>query len=274
MNAPDLFRERRAAMSQYFTPAWAAEAILDRYFATLGSADLVLEPSCGDGAFLAALPDSVPAVGVEIDPEIAEAARRNSGREVICGDFRNVPLSISPTAIVGNPPFEASVFDGMLDRARQLLPDGAPAGFILPAYMLQTPSRVDRYVQHWSLTVELMPRTLWQRLSKPLVFCLFRRGADRVLVGFALYREARSLEHLDARYQDAVRAVSRSAWGQAVALALANLGGEADLPTLYRAMEKRRPTGNQWWKDKVRQVVQRAPFVRTGAGRYALQEAA
>lgn len=257
-------------LHQWFTPMWAAEAIFDRYYRDLNTSDIVLEPSCGDGALLAAVPKEIPAFGVEIDPKLATLARVSTGRDVICGDFRTVPLRSAPTAILGNPPFAAEVFDGMLSRAHSLLPLGAPAGFILPAYMLQTPSRIDGYLQNWSLSIELLPRTLFQRLSKPLVFCMFRKGRSRRLVGFALYHEASSIEHLHPAYRELIAKTRGSAWAAAVATALANLGGEADLQTLYRAMEHRRPTGNQWWKDKVRQVVQTDPFVRTGHARYAL----
>ena len=45
----------------------------------LSSSDLVVEPSCGAGAFLKAIPDEVPVVGVKIDPELAEIARQNTG---------------------------------------------------------------------------------------------------------------------------------------------------------------------------------------------------
>ena len=40
-----------ARLGQYMTPDWAAEALVARYFADLTSADQVLEPSCGRGAF-------------------------------------------------------------------------------------------------------------------------------------------------------------------------------------------------------------------------------
>jgi adenine-specific DNA-methyltransferase len=74
-------------LNQFFTPSWAAELLVQRNFADLGPQDCVAEPSCGDGRFLMAIPPEVQAYGVEIDPAMAEEARRNSGRPVICDDF-------------------------------------------------------------------------------------------------------------------------------------------------------------------------------------------
>ena len=46
-------------LGQFFTPDWAAEALVEQHFGDLGLFDRVVEPSCGGGAFLRALP--VPA---------------------------------------------------------------------------------------------------------------------------------------------------------------------------------------------------------------------
>lgn len=262
--------EQQKQLSQFFTPQWVANAVVEKYFGDLGANDLVLEPSCGSGAFLAAIPAHVPAVGVEIDPSLIPQAQAVTGREIVCGDFRNVDLQVSPTAMVGNPPFRLEVFMGMMDRAHVLLPEGAKAGFILPAYMLQTPGKVDRFAKHWSMTVELLPKTIWPRLKHPLIFCMFRKGADRALVGLALYSEMRDMESMRSEYRELLAQVSRNVWATALVEVLANLGGTADLDTIYRAMEPKRPTGNRWWKEKIRQVAQKPPFQRVHQGRYSL----
>ena len=67
----------------------------------------VLEPSCGDGAFLAAIPD---AVALEIDASIAPAAAR-----II--DFFAYPEHEKFDTIIGNPPYV---------RSRDVLPETAP----------------------------------------------------------------------------------------------------------------------------------------------------
>lgn len=61
-------------LNQFFTPAWAADLLVQRYFGDLQPSDNVLEPACGDGRFLMAIPPEVQAVGVEIDQAMAEAA--------------------------------------------------------------------------------------------------------------------------------------------------------------------------------------------------------
>lgn len=108
--------------SQYMSPAWAAQELVDRHFADLTPADLVIEPSCGRGVFLQAIPEDVPALGVEIDPALAADAVRLTGRRVLVGDFCAVELP-RPTVIVGNPPFVATTIEAFLARASALLPD-------------------------------------------------------------------------------------------------------------------------------------------------------
>lgn len=89
--APELAR-LDPRQSQWLTPEWAAQAIVDEFWPDLTPDELVLEPSCGRGAFLKAVPAHVPAVGVELDPALAAFAAVNTGRTVLCGDFRTLHL--------------------------------------------------------------------------------------------------------------------------------------------------------------------------------------
>jgi site-specific DNA-methyltransferase (adenine-specific) len=241
------------------TPAWAAEALVARYFGNLGAADLVLEPSCGTGAFLQAVPEAVRAIGVDIDPALAEAAAQATGRRVVGGDFRTVRLDVQPTVILGNPPYEIAVIEGFLARARHLLPDTGRCGFLLPAYAVQTHRRVLRWHATWSMTAEIVPRRLFPRLRLPLVFVVFTKERVRTLVGFALYPEAVAFDNLAAPAKLALIAVPRrpGVWRALVEDTLARLGGRATLAALYQAIEPRRPTPNAWWREKVRQTLQR-----------------
>jgi site-specific DNA-methyltransferase (adenine-specific) len=259
-------------LCQYFTPMWVAEALVERYFPQLDRGDLVIEPSCGSGSFLKPLAPEVAAVGVEIDPVVADVARRETGRRIIVGDFRTVPLDVQPTAIIGNPPFKTKVIEGFLDRAYQLLPEGGRAGFLLPAYFLQTSARVARYADRFSIAAELIPRNIFQGLKAPLVFAMFSKDAQRVMVGMALYREAADMPGLAAEYRERLQAQNGSLWNAVCRRALERLGGEGELTAIYGEVETRRPTRTRFWREKIRQTLRRYPdaFRLTAAGRYAL----
>lgn len=263
--------KRDTSLSQFFTPTWAAERLVQSFFPELNHTSRVIEPSCGDGRFLMALPGEVRAVGVELDPTLKDVAEANSGRRVITGDFRDVELPFRPTAILGNPPFQSDVFDGFLDRAFEEMDYGGKAGFILPVYFFQTASRVVDYMQRWSLSQVLLPRNMFEQMQKPLMFATFTKDRKTASVGFALYGETHAIQNLAKKYRlmfigNESRA---SAWGEAVEQALVDLGGEATLQDVYRQIEGKRPTTNEFWKQQVRKVIQRIG-VRVGPGRWRL----
>jgi site-specific DNA-methyltransferase (adenine-specific) len=243
-------------LNQFNTPLWVARALVERHFPDLGPEDFVIEPSCGAGAFLTALPLEVPALGIEFDRDVAERARINTGRQVIEGDFRNVILPRQPTAIIGNPPFMAKVFDGFLDRSHLILPEGGRAGFILPTYFFQTARRVCEYGDRWSLSIELMPRNAFHtRMRTPLLFALFEKNAARRLVGFVLYRECDDLHQMGKPYRELLSSYEGPIWMAVCRMALRRLGGSATLQQIYRELEANRPTRTQWWREKIRQTL-------------------
>lgn len=262
-------------LSQYMTPAWFAELVIERYFSRLSGHDHVLEPSCGTGSFLLALPDTVPATGVELDPALAAIARESTGRRVITGDFRTASLDVQPTAIIGNPPFKVDVIERFLLRAHELLPAGGQAGFILPAYTFQTAATVMRLAGRWSITQEAMPRNVFPRISVPLLFALFTKDERRTLVGFALYQEAYDALRLQQQYREAISA-GPGIWRRLCQLALRRLGGEAPLPEIYAELQGRHPGAGQFWREKVRQTLRHYAdtFAVVRDGRYRLREAA
>jgi len=265
--------ERRRSLSQFFTPQWACEAILERHFPELSSGHFsVLEPACGPGRFLMALPRHVDAVGVEIDPHLAERARQLTGRTVITGDFLTVPINRTFTHAVGNPPFEADTVHRILERTYELLEDGGKCGMLLPAYILQTSTKVLSLAERWSISQELVPRNIFPRLSLPLVFAMFRKERARTLVGFFLYREAADVAALPRAVRAGLQEEpTGSVWRRAVRSAFAGLGArKATLDSLYAAVE--RPSANRFWREKVRQTLQHYPeFRREAAGVWALE---
>jgi adenine-specific DNA-methyltransferase len=255
--------DQRKALGQYFTPRWVAEAIVDRHFDDLPAGSTVIEPSCGAGAFLHALPPRVNAIGVEIDPHWAEIARRDTGRTVLLGDFLQVPLPASVAAVVGNPPFHAETVARFLDRAHPLLEEGGRCGLILPAYVLQTSSKVLSMAEKWTIEQELMPRNIFPRLSVPIVFSMFTKEAHaRRLFGFFLYREAAEVSAAAKPAREALERSTKagSVWRQAVHVAFDHVSADvAPLDALYRALEGRRPTENNHFQAKIRQTLQVYP---------------
>lgn len=263
---------KQSELGQFFTPAWAAELLVQRHFSQLGPTDTVLEPSCGDGRFLMAIPDHVDAYGVEIDPEQAALAVRNSGREVIVGDFTQVSLPRRPTVVIGNPPYQADLIDGFLDRCYDLLEYDGRVGFLLPVYYLQTASKVVDLNRRFSIAQELLPRNLFENMTKPLMWCTFTKARRTVLSGFFLYAETHALAdmHKDIRRLFLGNEARATCWRDAVAMALEACGGQATLQELYRVIEGNRPTDNPWWREKVRQIAGQH-FVRVRPGEFALQ---
>lgn len=262
-------------LGQYPTPAWVAEALVERYFSHLDSGDCVIEPSCGPGAFLAAIPEHVQAVGVEIDAMVAQEAARNTGRRILTGDFRSIQLDVQPTVVIGNPPFNMKVIDGFLERSHALLPEGGRVGFILPAYAFQTAARVADYSERWSLMQEMIPRNIYPGLSLPLVFAMFSKDRRRTMLGFALYREVADVLGMPEPYRASLSAGGGPVWRESVSAALLALGGEADVQSIYAEIGGKRPTRTQFWQEKIRQTLRRYSehFTRIAPGRYRLQTA-
>lgn len=253
-------------LSQWFTPFWVAEELVDDALRGMGDVS-VLEPSCGTGAFLAAVPSSMPAMGLDIDPRVVAAAVANSGREVVVGDFRTHDLGgFRPQAIIGNPPFEMAVINDFLDRAHAVLPEDGLIAMVLPAYAFQTPSQVTRWMDMFSIDVNMIPRTLFPGLSKPLVWAKCTKTGTRRFTGMMLFAETRAVEEMRPEVR---RALERpGTWREAVATALDSLGGEASVASICDAMtpERRR---SEHWRPKIRQTLQRG-FVPLGNGRWAM----
>lgn len=268
--------QRNPELGQWFTPAWAAEGIIDQEFSWLKPGHTVVEPSCGDGAFLCAIPQGVRAVGVEIDPVQAALARRHSGREILVGDFTSVPLAHlgQVHAVIGNPPFQSDLVASFLTRCHEILEEGGTAGFILPAYILQTSSKVETFAQQFSIQQQLLPRNLFPGLKLPLVFAKFVKEEHRQLFGFLLYEQAQEIRRMAADTRKALEEtrVSGSVWRHVLVDTLQALGGAAPLQAIYDRMQGKRPTANAKWKEKVRQTLGRHPevFLRTGQGLYSL----
>ena len=265
--------DRRAEFGQYFTPVWFAEATLETFYGDLSSARIV-EPSCGPGHFLQVFPASADVVGVEIDPELAREARDRTKRDVICGPFEAVELPYeqgSVDFVIGNPPYTLSIVDRFLERARGLLTRSGEVGLILPAYTFQTPSRVLRYAEDWRFDMQMIPRTIFPGIKLPLVFAQFRKQGPQ-WVGIALYEAVQDVAGMGPEVQETLQRGRGSVWRAVVAEAIEAIGPGASLADIYAHVEPRRPSATRWWREKVRQTLQRY-FERAQEG-YVAQDLA
>lgn len=253
-------------LGQWMTPSWAAEAIVDHALPLFQDNAVIIEPSCGIGRFLDVLPRQYHNIGIECDEELARIAR-SRGHNVIIGDYRTVELPVSKAdAIIGNPPFGLNVFDGFLNRSYSLLDDGGQVIMILPAYFFQTAANVVRWNENWSMSQEMLPRNVFQGLSKPLMLARFTRDKNAHLSGLILYHEAVAISDMPKIYEKALQE-GHSGWAAVVSKAIENLGGAAPLRSIYAEISPKRPTQTKFWKEKVRQTLQRQ-FEKTDDGNW------
>lgn len=254
---------------QYFSPAFCCDLILTQFFPELDESSLVCDPTCGEGAFLNALPDGVNGFGVEIDPIVAQRAREFTGRTIHTADILDYSPDAPITAMVGNPPFSTNLLTGMLERATTYMVDRGKVGFILSTHMLQASNTVCKWARDWSIETHMIPRDLYPGLSKPLCFTVFTKEAQRQWVGMALYTETRDVNALNSAMKSLFRKQGKgSVWVRIIDSALDHFGGKASLQEIYDFVEYRRPTENKFWKEKIRQIA-RQKFDNVARGVYA-----
>ncbi len=263
-------------LDQFFTPEWVPERLVEMYFSDLGASDLVIDAGCGRGPFLKAIPAHIPAIGVELDPVLAAEAVANTGRDVLVGDFRSIPLPENVTTILGNPPFSRVVIDEFLARGADLLPENGRCGFILPSSFVSFSSTLEKLAARFSIRQDMLPRDLFPRLSCPISFYLFTKEHVRRHHGFVLFDEAREISGMPkpvklALYRGENR---RSPWHTAVSETLRILGGAGTLEQIYAVMQGKRPRAITTWKATVRRVLQEGGFRNVGLGAWALPQAA
>ena len=264
---------RTAELGQYFTPLWAAHALYERFFGHLTAGSLVIEPSCGAGAWLHAVPDDVEAIGYEIDPVVAAIAAADTGREIRVGDFTTMPIDGEPAALVGNPPFGAEPISRFIRRSYDWMTPASEAGFILPTHSVSFARTTLEVMRGLEVETFVLPRDLYPRLSFPLMFAKLKKSKVTRLVGFLLFDEAVAIRGVRAEYRRIVAAGRRPAWREVLRLALEACGGEATLERIYDIIEDVRPTPNKWWRDTIRREAG-THFERVSEGVFRLPRAA
>jgi predicted RNA methylase len=212
---------RRRALGQYFTPDDAASFVLRAATEALGRRPRsLLDPSCGDGAFLRgalALKIAPPSrlFGIEIDPAAARAVRPASVRaRVSIADALDEELPRAMATkhrgfdlVAGNPPFAGGRGSGRLEvrfarRFVELTADGGAGGIILPHGVFANASsqrlRDDLLGSAHPLAVVELPRGLFRAAGAAArTFALIYR--KRVGVRSATCLIVPWREHEDAR---------------------------------------------------------------------------
>lgn len=259
------------SLDQFFTPLWAAEKIIRHYYRDLTAKDVVCDPGCGDGRFLMSLPKNIAAYGFEIDAQMAEKARENSGRNVYVGCMTSLPFPQTPTLCIGNPPYDMGIVNSFLDRAFEEMDYGGRVGFLLPVYFFQTADTVKEYMRKWSLAYDLIPRNMFENMSKPCMFARFQKEKIAHSVGFFLYDETSDMLSLSRKYRFLFlgNASSTHLWGEVIDKALVALGGAATTQQIYAEIEGKRPTSTTHWKAQIRKVL-REFYPRVAPATYAL----
>lgn len=257
-------------LSQYMTPAWASSLIVNKFYPSLSENDFCVEPSCGQGSFLNAIPDNVPAIGIEVDPVLAQEARYLTGRVVHEADVLEFKFDRPVSHMIGNIPFHTKFLSDLLDKAKGEVVAGGTVGLILSCHMLQTSSNISLWSKDWSIDTHMMPRNIYPGLSKALCFSVFTKDKRQLFKGMALYLETEEINSLDREIKRIfVEQGKGSVWGRVIESALISLGGKGSLKQVYEFVEGRRPTKNPAWKQQIRKVIRSGLFVDLGGAVYA-----
>jgi N-6 DNA Methylase len=186
--------EARRIRGEYFTPPPLVEAVLTLALPHLSRGlHTVVDPACGDGAFLAAAARALPGArlhGLELDPAHAAAARRSvPGARIIAADALrggwDALLRILPAEgeelWLGNPPYNGTsplLRDGKAYRAlraRLALDESLPRGTSLREdyafFLLLASERLStrRGILAWVTSATLLDAFLYAPLRRRLL---------------------------------------------------------------------------------------------------------
>ncbi len=144
----------RIPQDGYQTPAPLARAICQRLFQSFAPPGLIVEPSAGTGAFVAAAkatwPDAV-LLAVEVEARYRKALERAgaAGGNVTIGDWVTVasrlfahlqPAALPPRLVVGNPPYRQA--QAHIEAALEWLRPGDLLAFLLRLNFLGSRHRI------------------------------------------------------------------------------------------------------------------------------------
>jgi type I restriction-modification system DNA methylase subunit len=143
---------------QFFTPEVVTGFVVDMMGITGGR---VLEPSCGGGAFIRALPEECDVVGCEYMVDTARVAEIcNPNAHIINGDTLEMTFDQPFDHVIGNPPYGLKVdnwtFDcgsksksevAFIEHGMRHLKDGGILGMVVPDSILAN-KREENFRKH------------------------------------------------------------------------------------------------------------------------------
>lgn len=129
-------KKGRDPLDRYYTPARLAALLTG--LLEIDPPRLVVEPSCGPGAFVRAAQERWPGalvLGIDLDPDLqtprAGAQALSVQTRPIPGDFLAIDLGVRPDLVLGNPPFARA--RAFVERSLEILRPGGVCAFLLPA---------------------------------------------------------------------------------------------------------------------------------------------
>lgn len=133
--------DRKIQLQQYFTPPMVAEKAVERLMAgrSFREGEMILEPSCGAGAFISELlvrgAESSMIDAAELDPELAQEVRHRFGVAVFQGDYLKWQEPNRYHKVIMNPPFSnGQDMDHVTKAFGVLMPGGRLVAILSPAF--------------------------------------------------------------------------------------------------------------------------------------------
>ncbi|KQO98279.1 hypothetical protein ASF30_09475 [Leifsonia sp. Leaf264] len=192
---------RTVVDTSFYTGSLVADTVFSLLAATGFTGGRILEPGCGSGAFMSAIPTSwdVDWTGVEIDPVASRiAAALNPDATIINKPLEKVVFKAGGfDAVIGNVPFShTGVFDPTYDAPNlhsyflvRALDAVKPGGYVIAAtsrHVLDTPANLELLQQNADLVTAIrLPSGAFTGTKVVAdIIVLRRRGGARTVTGW------------------------------------------------------------------------------------------
>lgn len=142
--------------------------------------------------------------------------------------------------------------------------DGGQVGLILPAHRLSHARPMQDIMEQWSVSQDLLPKTLFPGVTWPVVFAMFVKEQVRRFRGFFLFDECTAV----GRAPENVRMVlvkgarRKGVWRAVIEEAIKSLGGKASLDQIYSYIQGRKPKPIPTWQATIRRELQGDAFIK------------